>query len=127
MVSNTVTVKIRDVKKAGSTIDAVAAAGGDLARVNGITFTVDDPTNYYNDARAKAIDNAKAKAQQMADKSGAKLGKITYITENNYFQPIYRAFDMKAASGAPAPAIDTSISAGSLDITSTVQIAYAIN
>jgi uncharacterized protein YggE len=126
MVSNMVTVKIRDVAKAGTTIDAVAAAGGDLVRINGITFTVDDPTNYYNDARGKAIDNAKAKAQQMADKSGAKLGKITYITENNYFQPIYRAFDMKeTAAGAPAPS--TSISAGQLEITTTVQIAYAIN
>jgi uncharacterized protein len=128
MVSNSVTVKIRDVKKAGTIIDAVAAAGGDLTRINGITFTVDDPTNSYNDARDKAIANARAKAQQMAEKSGAKLGKVTYITENNYFSPIYRAYDMKEASGAaPSPAVSTSISGGELEITTTVQIAYAID
>jgi uncharacterized protein YggE len=127
MVSNTVTVKIRDVKKAGTTIDAVAEAGGDLTRINGITFTVDDPTNYYNDARGKAIDNAVAKAKQMADKAGVKLGKVTYITENNNFTPIYQSFDMKATAGAPVPAISTSVSPGELTITTTVQITYSIN
>ena len=126
MVSNTVTVKIRDISKTGTTIDAVANAGGDLTRINGITFSVDDPTNYYNDARAKAIDDAAAKAKQIAAKAGVKLGKITYITENNNFTPIYQTLDMKSA-GAPVPAVSTSVSPGSLDITSTVQIVYAIN
>jgi uncharacterized protein len=126
-VSNTVTVKVRDVAKAGATIDAVAAAGGDLTRVNGITFTVDDPTNYYNDARDKAIANAKAKAEQMASKSGAKLGKITYITENNYYSPIYRSYDSIKASGAAPEAAPTAISAGELEVTTTVQIAYALD
>lgn len=127
MVSNSVTVKIRDVKKAGTTIDAVAEAGGDLTRINGITFTVDDPTNSYNDARGKAIDNAVAKAKQMADKAGVKLGKIIYITENNYYTPVYQSLDMKATAGAPAPAVSTSVSPGELTVTTTVQITYAIN
>jgi uncharacterized protein len=128
IVSNTVTVKIRDVKKAGTTIDAVAVVGGDLTRVNGITFTVDDPTNYYNDARAKAIDNAVAKAKQMADKTGIKLGKVTYITESTNFAPIYRDMGVKTSAGSvPAPAVSTSVSAGELEISTTVQITYAIN
>ncbi len=125
-VTNTVTVKVRDVTKAGTTIDAVAAAGGDLTRVNGITFTLDDPTSKYNDARDLAIANAKAKAQQMAEKSGAKLGKITYITESTNYSPIYRGYDTKANGAAPE-AVSTSISAGELQISTTVQIAYAID
>lgn len=125
-VTNTVTVKIRDVEKAGTIIDAVVAAGGDLTRINGITFTVDDPTSYYNEARKAAIANAKAKAQQMAAESGAKLGKITYITENNYFQPVYRSFDSYSAA-VPETAVKTAISEGQLEITTTVQIAYAID
>ena len=132
-VTNTVTVKIHNVDKnpdkAGNIIDAVVAAGGNLTIVNGITFTLEDPTSANNDARAKAIDDAKAKAQQMADKSGVKLGKITYITENNNFQPIYRALDSFSTAGAVPAATDpsTSISSGELDITTDVQIAYAID
>ena len=125
-VTNTVTVKVRDVEKAGSVIDAVVAAGGDLTRINGIVFTIDDPTNYYNEARKAAVANAKAKAQQMASESGAKLGKITYITENNYYSPVYRSYDM--ASGAVPEATKlTPIAEGELQITTTVQIAYAID
>lgn len=126
-VTNTVTVKIRDVEKAGEVIDAVVAAGGDLTRVNNISFTVDDPAPYYEEARKKAIDNAEAKAKQMADEAGIQLDKITYITENNYFQPIYRAIDaMESGMPVPAATVVAPIEAGELEITTTVQIAYGI-
>jgi uncharacterized protein YggE len=125
-VTNTVTVKVHDVNKAGAVIDAVVAAGGDMARVNGITFTLDDPTSKYNDARDLAIANAKAKAEQMASKAGISLGKVTYITENAVYNPIYRSLDMAGSGSVPAPAVKTAISGGELDITTTVQIAYAI-
>jgi uncharacterized protein YggE len=46
-VTNTVVVKVRKVEKAGDVIDKVVEAGGDLTRVNGISFTVDDPQPYY--------------------------------------------------------------------------------
>jgi uncharacterized protein len=126
-VSNTVTVKIRDIKKAGVTIDAAAAAGGDLIRVNGITFTVDDPTAAYNQARDKAIQNAMDKAKQIAEKSGAKLGKITYITESNSYYPVYRSYDSYKAEAVGAPGVVTHVSAGEQDVTTTVQISYAID
>jgi hypothetical protein len=126
-VTNTLSVKVRDVEKAGATIDAVVAAGGDLTRVNSIGFTVDDPTPYYNDARKLAIDAAEAKAKQMATESGITLGKVTYITESNYYQPIYRSYDAYESAIAPAAAgAPTSISEGELEITTTVNIAYEI-
>ena len=39
-VTNVVTAKIRNLDKAGSIIDAVAIAGGDLTRINGLSFSV---------------------------------------------------------------------------------------
>jgi len=45
-VTNTVTVKVRDIDKTGTIIDAITAAGGDLTRVQGISFTVDDADAY---------------------------------------------------------------------------------
>jgi uncharacterized protein YggE len=127
-VTNTVSVKIRDVTKAGAVIDAVVTAGGDLTRVNGIDFTVEDPAPYYEQAREKAADYAKAKAQQMADLTGVKLGNVTYVSESSSYYhgggPNYYREDMMAV---PAPTIyPTEISVGTLEITATVQVAYAI-
>jgi len=125
-VTNSIVAKVRDVTKAGAVIDAVVNAAGDLIRINGINFSVDDPTDYLNQARTLAIQNAKAKAQQLAGDAGVSLGKITYITESNYYPtPIYRSYAMDAA--APEAVGGTSISPGQLDVTVNVQVVYALN
>lgn len=125
-VTNIVQAKIRTMTKVGITIDAVATAGGDLTRIDGIGFSVEDPTNYQKTARDKAMADAEAKAKQIAQLSGVTLGKPTYITESAYFpQPIFRGGFEKAAA-APGMMVDTPISAGELDITLNVQIVYSI-
>jgi len=122
-VTNMVTAKIRDIEQAGPVIDAVAAAGGDYTRINNISFSVDDPTPYYADARQKAMADAKAKAEQLADLAGVNLGRPTYISEGTIYPPVvYRDAGMEAM--APAPT--TPISPGEIDLSLTVQVAYAI-
>jgi len=124
-VTNMVTAKIRDVEQAGPVIDAVAAAGGDYTRINNISFSVDDPTPYYEQARQKAITDAKAKAGQLADLAGVNLGKPTYISEGTIYPPVvYRDVGMEAM--APVPAPTTPISPGEIELSLTVQVAYAI-
>jgi uncharacterized protein YggE len=125
-VDNIVVAKIREIEKTGSIIDAVAVAGGDYTRVDSISFSIDDPSSYQKEARDKAMADAKAKAEQLANLSGVKLGKPTYITESTYIpSPIYRQ-DMIAKVEA-APAVETSISPGEMEITLDVQVAYAIS
>jgi uncharacterized protein YggE len=125
-VNNTVTAKIRDVENAGTVIDAVAAAGGDYTRINSIGFTVDDPAPYKEQAREKAVADAAAKARQLADAAGIKLGGPIYITESSYVpSPIYRDAGVKAEGTAPA--VETPISVGEMEITTSVQIAYDID
>ena len=121
-VTNMVTVKIRDISKAGTIIDAVAEAGGDLTRINSISFTVDDPTAYYNQAREQAMQDAKDKAEQMATLAGVTLGKPTYISESGGYIPTPYYLKDYAEGGSAS----TSISAGELDITIMVQVGYAI-
>lgn len=124
-VTNMVTAKIRDMSKVGTIIDAVAVAGGDLARIDSIGFTIDEPSAYYDEARAKAMADAVAKAGQLAEMAGVKLGKPIYIVENtSYPYPIYREdFYGKVAA---APAMETPISPGEMEITMNVQVAYEI-
>jgi uncharacterized protein YggE len=125
-VTNTVTVKVRKVEQAGAVIDAVVVAGGDFTRINGINFTVDDPSTYYAQAREKAIIYAKAKAEQMASLTGVELGKVTYISENSYMAVGNYYNGRLDAASSPTISIPTSVSAGELEISTSVQIAYAI-
>ena len=122
-VTNIVVAKIRKVDKAGAVIDAVAQAGGDYIRIQGISFTVDDPTPYYEEARTKAVKDAENKAKQFANLTGVKLGKPTYISEGAVYLPSVNKAYERAVS---LPATETPISPGELKITTNVQIVYAI-
>ena len=124
-VTNMVTAKIREVDKAGTIIDDVAKTGGDLTRIDSISFSVDDPSAYHEEARKEAMADAKAKAEQLAKLGGVSLGKPIYISESIYTpSPIYRGAIPEAVP-APAPA-PTQISPGELEISLTIQVAYAI-
>lgn len=122
-VTNMVTAKIRDMDKVGTIVDAVAVAGGDLTRVDSISFSVEDPTDYYEKAREEAVADAKAKANQLADLAGVTLGKPTYISESFYAPPIVSraGYEMEEAV-----VIETPISPGELEISLSVQVVYSI-
>lgn len=126
-VTNTVSAKIRKTGDAGKIIDAVAQAGGDLTRINGISFTVDDATTFEAEVRQKAMANAKNKAEQLANLSGVKLGKPIYINESGGFIPLRQEFfpvpaPMPAFAGAPTPILP-----GEQEIRLNVQVVYEID
>lgn len=123
-VSNMVVVKIRDIDKAGTIIDAVAEAGGDLTRINSIYFSIDDPSIYYEEAREKAVEQAEAAARQLANLGGVSLGKPTYISESISAPPIIRAAEWVVP--AAAPVAPTPISPGEMEVRLDVQVIYAI-
>lgn len=123
-VTNIVTAKIRDVDNAGTIIDDVVTAGGDLTRIDNISFSIDDPTEYYDEARAEAMANAKASAEQLASLAGVSLGEVSYVSESSYYSPVYS--QTRVTMDAVAEAGGTSISAGETEVTVTVQVAYSI-
>ncbi len=122
-VTNMVTAKIRDIDEAGTIIDAVAEAGGDLTRIDNISFSVDDPSDYYEAARQEAMTEAKAKAKQLAELAGVTLGKPTYISESTQIPYPRMMMEEAVLSKAGAP---TSISPGELEISLNLQVVYAI-
>ncbi|UCC17796.1 MAG: SIMPL domain-containing protein [Dehalococcoidales bacterium] len=123
-VTNTVMVTIRDIEKVGTIIDAVTDAGGDLTRINGINFSIDDPDEYYEEARKEAMADAKNKAEQLAKLANVSLGEATFISENSYYAPIAKSGIAMAYDEAAG--YSTSISPGELDINLSIQIAYTI-
>ncbi|MFC1950428.1 SIMPL domain-containing protein [Chloroflexota bacterium] len=124
-VTNMVIAKIRDIDKTGSIIDAVAGAGGDLTRINNIGFSIDDPSAYYEEAREKALSDAKIKAEQLTELAGVNLGKPTYISESISY-PVSTRDYMYEVMEAPAAVPETPIVPGEMEISITVQVAYAI-
>ena len=121
-VSNMVVAKIHKIAKTGSIIDTVAKAGGDLTRIDNISFSIDDPSQYRKEARDKAMADARTKAEQLANLSGVTLGKPTYISESISY-PVYSQ-PPRVAEGAVAPT--TPISPGEMKVSLDVQVVYAI-
>ena len=124
-VTNMVAVKIRQMDDTGVIIDAVAEAGGDYTRINSISFVVDDPTAYYEEAREKAMEDAEARAEQLAYLAGVNLGKPTYVNESGGYTPVPREYYAAVSEAAPAPATSP-ISPGETEISLTVQVVYSI-
>ena len=87
------------------------------------------PSIYYDEARGKAMADAKDKAEQIATLAGMKLGEPTYISESAV-SPVYEGmvYGLSAPMPvpAPAPAPAPSISPGEIEISVNMQIAYSI-
>ena len=126
-VSNQLAVKIRNLDNAGTVIDEVTEAAGDLVRINGISFNVEDPQPLQDQARANAVADMKRKAEMLADLSSVKLGRLVYLNEGSYYaapQPLYARTESAAfADSAPA----TLISGGELEYSINVQGVFLID
>lgn len=78
-VSNTLTVRVRDVQKTGAILDRVVSLG--VNQGGGITFTNADPDAAIEAARREAVEDAVAKARTLAQAAGVELGPILDISE----------------------------------------------
>ena len=128
MVSNSSRVKIRDLLAVGTIVDAVADAGGDAIRINGIRFSVDDPRPFMDTLREDAVNDALAKAQQFADLTGVSLGRLVFIAEAGGGLPVVRDFTIPQAFAALESyvAVASPISGGELELRMTVQTVFDI-
>lgn len=121
--NTTVTVKVKDTTKLPRVIEAGTKGGAN--QVMGTNYTVDKPENYQEQARQKAIDNAKEQAQKLASQLGIRLGKVVNIVEaTNNTGPIPMMYAEKSIGlgGGAAPAPD--LQPGTQTITSTVTLYF---
>lgn len=117
------TIKVRNVDKVNDVIDAATASGAN--QVGGVSFDVDDKTKAENEAREKAVADAKKKASDAARIAGFTLGRIVNYSED--FGGIPRPVPMMAkAEGALQEVPSTQIEPGSTEITVTVTLSYEI-
>ena len=120
--SNSVNATIRDLDKAGATIDAATKAAGDDARVNGISFSVSDPTAAAGEARALAVARAKVQAEELAEAAGVEVGPVEQIATVSYDAPA----PMTSAGGAEARDAAVPIQPGTQEVTARVTMVFEL-
>jgi len=124
LVSHTLNVKVRDLTKVPDVLDAAVTAGAN--QVLEINFTVENPKRYASEARVDAIKAARAKAEQIAQLTGVKLGKPISISESEPGRRILypQAAMMRNGAGAGE---GVTLEPGEIKLTHTVYITDEIN
>ena len=84
-VSNTLSVRVRDLAKTGEILDRSVSLG--VNQGGGITFTNDDPSQALTEARRKAVADAMAKARTLSEAAGVELGRVLEIADVAYAPP----------------------------------------
>ena len=100
--SNSIDVKIRNLDSASNTLALIVSTGGDATRINSVNYSIDDDSQLVKDARARAFQDAKERAQQYAQLSGLTLGKVTSISESAGATPP-TPIPLTRAAAAPVP------------------------
>lgn len=124
-VSQSLQVKVRDLAKVSDVLKTAADSGSN--QVSGLSFTVDDPANLRREARDKAMAEARKNAEQIAERLGVKVGRITSYYENPVGNPTpmpYYAKDSMGMGGGGVAA--PSIEPGSNEIIMSVSVTYEI-
>ncbi len=126
-VTQTVSVKVRDLEKVGEILGGLPGKG--INQIEQVTFDIDDPDRYLNEAREEAFTKARDKAEAMARMNNSRIRRVITFSEGGggYPIPIYYKAEMASdgrggAVGAPAPALEP----GSQDVTVSVSVTYEI-
>jgi uncharacterized protein YggE len=116
---NTVSAKAK-IADAGGLIDAAVAAGANT--VDGPTLTVSDTDALYRQALKKALENARAKAQALADAGGFGVGPVSTVVEQGAAPPVV----FQPMAGAAKAADSTPVEPGTQDVTADVTVSFTI-
>lgn len=129
IVNNTARIKIRDLELVGKIIDDVSTAGGDVTRINGIDFTMENPDSFMNKLREQAVKDAISKAEQFAVLTGVSVGSLVYISEMGSGAPVTKNFSESGAFAARSAmeVSSTSIAGGELELSLSIQAVFSIN
>jgi uncharacterized protein YggE len=98
--SNRITVKLHDVLKVAGVIDMLVGAGAN--EISGIAFSVSNASKLLDDARERAVADARRKAEIYAKAAGVTLGAPLAIAEEGASGPVpYRKMSVGFAAATP--------------------------
>ena len=122
-LSQTITVKIRDFSKISKILAALPGLG--INQIGSLSFGVDEPDTYLNEAREQAFQKAREKADAMAKQNHVRIKKVITFSEftGGYPRPMYAKAEIGGFGGdIVAPQIEP----GSQEVTVNVSVTYEI-
>jgi len=123
-VENNVYVTVRELKNLGITLDAVARSGAN--NIYGITFDVQDKSEAQSTTRELAVASARQQAEELAQAAGVQLGEIISISTTTSYPAPYYDYRGGMGGGGAEYAQAVPIASGQMQITSEVNVTFAI-
>lgn len=121
-LSHFVQLTQRDLEQVGELLAAAVDAGANS--ISGVNFTVEEPAAMVEEARQLALEDAQARAEQMAVGLGIELGDPILVMEADGGYPVMGGGI--GGGGGMAEVAAPSISPGSFSVSVSVQIVYDI-
>ena len=124
-LTQTVLVKVRDLNKVAPILAGLTAQG--INQIESVSFDIEEPDRYLNEARAEAFRKAREKAEFMARENRVRIKRVVTFSEGfggpiPYFaEALGRGGDV----GAPQP-VPPTIEPGTQEVTVQVSVTYEI-
>jgi uncharacterized protein YggE len=119
-VDNSIVIKLREIGRLGELLETALSRGANS--VQGVTYSVDDPSEALDAARVQALEDARSQAAQMAADAGVLLGDVIAIGgPSAYPGPVMEAPAFGKGGGGGVPT-----SPGVLEYDVQVTVTYAI-
>lgn len=120
-------VKVRSIEdnnteKVNNVISAASTAG--VNQINGVYFDISNYADFQQEARLKAIADAKKKAEETAKNSGLRLGKLISLNDNNSPTPPMPYYYGDAAQGRGGGG--ASVPSGNQEVVVTIGLTYEL-
>lgn len=122
--NQSISIKVRDLKKYEPLMNALLESG--INRIDNVSFSSSDNDALESQARKKAVENAKMKAQEYVSVLNQSIGKAVSISENRTSsgpQPVYRTM----AKTSSASSSKETIALGELEIKASVNVSFLLN
>ncbi len=119
-VGNTVTVTVRDVNEVSEIISTGVEAGAN--NINSLSFGIAEPTALEDEARAAAVEDARTRANKLAELMGVTVGEPTIIVEGAVDNMPFPMADRAFGGSANVP-----IEQGQLSVSVNVRVTFSIS
>ena len=123
-LTQTVTVKIRDFTKISKILGVLPGFG--INQIGSLSFSVDEPDVYLNEAREQAFKKARAKAEAMARQNGTKIKRVVTFSEFGGGYPPIPIFAKAEIGGFGGDVVAPRIEPGSQEVAVNVSVTYEI-
>jgi uncharacterized protein YggE len=118
-VSNQLRIKVRDLAVLGRLLDTLVGEGANV--LGGISFSVGDPAPVLDQARAKAMADARRRAEAYTQAAGVKLGRVLSIREGAPAVPRFGGEMPRALAASAVP-----VAPGEQEFQASVTVTYAL-